>query len=119
MAKRGHVGEGGSRAEKARFWRRQLRSLARSGESQRGFCARNGLSHERLKYWKRKFAESTTGSMRLVEVPTPILRAAEDRAEATVTAVTVIVAQGYRVEVAAGFEATALSRVLDVLENRR
>ncbi len=118
MAQRGGVGEGSNRGEKARFWRRQLRNLARSGETQRGFCARNGLSHERLKYWKRKFAESG-GAMRLVEVPTPVLRAAEDCAQAAGATVTVIVAQGYRVEVAAGFEATALSRVLDVLENRR
>jgi len=117
MAQRGRVG-GGDRAEKARFWRRQLRSLERSGETQRGFCARNGLSVERLKYWKRKFGESA-GAMSLVEVPTPILRAAEDRGQAAGAAVTVVVARGYRVEVAAGFEATALSRVLDVLENRR
>ena len=116
MAQRGHVGDG-SGVEKARFWRRQLTSLARSGESQRGFCARKGLSCERLKYWKRKFAESAE-EVSLVEVPTPILRAAEDCAE-TKAAVTVIVGQRYRVEVAAGFEAAALSRVLDVLENRR
>jgi hypothetical protein len=116
MAQRGHIGDG-SGVEKARFWRRQLTSLARSGESQRGFCARKGLSCERLKYWKRKFAQSAE-AMSLVEVPTPILRAAEDCAEAK-AAVTVIVGQRYRVEVTAGFEATALSRVLDVLENRR
>ena len=118
MAQPGHVGEGSSRAEKARFWRRQLRSLARSGETQRGFCARNRLSCERLKYWKRRFAESAE-AMKLVEVPTTILRAAEDRAAATRAAVTVVVGQRYRVEVAARFEGTALNRVLDVLENRR
>ena len=118
MAQRKDVGEGGGRAEKARFWRRQLRNLARSGESQRGFCARNGLSVERLKYWKRRFGESAA-AMRLVEVPTPVLRAAEGCVQAAGAAVTVIVAQGYRVEVASGFEATALSRVLDVLESRR
>jgi hypothetical protein len=98
--------------------RRQLTSLARSGESQRGFCARKGLSCERLKYWKRKFAQSAE-DLSLVEVPTPILRAAEDSTEATTAAVTVVVDQRYRVEVAAGFEAAALSRVLNVLENRR
>lgn len=115
MAKRGEVG--GGHAEKARFWRRQLTKLACSGETQRGYCARKGLSRERLKYWKRKFAESAE-AMRLVEVPAPMLRAAEDRAETKAT-VTVVVVPRYRVEVAAGFEATALIRVLDVLENRR
>jgi len=116
MAQRVHVGDGGH-VDKARFWKGQLRSLARSGETQRGFCARNGLSRERLNYWKRKFAESPQ-QMTLVEVPTPILGAAEDGA-GTKAAVVVIVAGRYRVEVCAGFETAALNRVLDVLENRR
>jgi hypothetical protein len=116
MEQQGHVVEGG-RGGKARFWRRQLAALARDGGTQLRFCERNGLSRDQLQYWKRKLA-GPHGELSLVEVPATAVLLAQ-RAVTEPPVVTVIVGQRYRVEVGAEFEATALSRVLDVLESRR
>ena len=101
-----------SRAEGAEL----AREFAASGLTRQAFCAGRGLSVAALDKYRRQAAAAArptaSGAGRLVAVE---VMSAATTSEATKT-LRVELANGRRIEVGGGFEAAALKRLLNVLE---
>lgn len=87
--------------------RAALSALADSGLSVSAFAARGGLDAQRLYVWRRRLAgEASSTSPAFIEV----------RSAAAVEPMEIVLATGHVVRVAPSFDAVALRRLLDVLE---
>jgi len=101
--------------EKKQYWQRQLTGWRMSGETQSDFCRDRGLSRHSFQYWKRKFDRlEGPADAAFVEID----YWATQQREAESSGVRVRVCGRYEVEVAAGFDLSTLSRVIEVLESR-
>ena len=102
----------------AQQWARLVEGYAASGQSQRRFCAEHGVGQSSLRYWKRRLeqgassadAQAATG-VRLVAV-----KVLDDAPALADSGLVVVSPQGIRVQIARGFDAATLSRVLATLE---
>jgi hypothetical protein len=114
---------------KERYWRRMLRLWQRSGQTGRDFCATHGLSEPSFYGWRREIARrdqeiatATEPAARPVApqssacAPLPMFVKVTVDAEAVPAPLEVVVAQGRRVRVGAGFDAALLRQLLRVLE---
>lgn len=89
-----------------------------SGQSQRAFCAEHGIGQSSLRYWKRRLelgagAEQTPGAANSRLVAVKVL---EDAPALSDSGLAVVSRHGVRVEIARGFDAATLARVLATLE---
>lgn len=91
-----------------------LAALGRSGKSVRVFAAEQGLDPQRLYSWRRRLgkAERNTFQELIVRRPAPIAMSRED------AAFEVALPSGVTVRVPASFDASALERLLEVLQAR-
>jgi transposase-like protein len=110
------------RRRSAAQWRALVREYEASGLSQRAFCQRRGLVVGTFRQWRRQLA-SAAGSTGAVQELTPAVRLVpaqvlEERAGAVGSGIVVVTAAGVRIEVAAGFDAVTLQRVLASLGGR-
>jgi hypothetical protein len=94
-------------ATKAVEWRKRIRECESSGESQRRWCARNGISLSTLKNWQRRL-ESTAAGAGLVPV---VLTEARDAVGTSSAAIEVSVGS-MRLRVSPGVDPAWLSAVL-------
>lgn len=114
-----------------RRWRERVEGWQRSGETQREYCRRYGLSAKSLSYWRTELqrrdgrrsivAEPSSGSpvVRWAEVampPLPVIAGAVDQAKDEVGGFELVHPRGFVVRLGARFEAAALRRLLIVLE---
>jgi hypothetical protein len=115
--------------ETREVWAGRIARWQQSGLTAERFAGREGVNPRTLTFWKWKLghddhhaAEAATSSRRggerlaFVEVPQ---RAAAPAAMAAPSAALEVVAGGYRVGVAPGFDAATLRALLDVIEGRR
>lgn len=99
-------------------WARLVEQYAASGQSQRRFCAEHGVGQSSLRYWKRRLeqgassadAQAATG-VRLVAV-----EVLDDAPALADSGLVVVSPRGVRVQIARGFDAATLARVLATLE---
>lgn len=99
-------------------WAALVQECEASGESQRRFCAAHGIGQSSLRYWKRRLkqrctAEDRSGARDTRLVPVKVL---SDTSAPAGSGVAVVSARGIRVEIAQGFDAATLLRVLAALE---
>src|SRR5580700_1450477 len=85
--------------------REALSALAESGLSVSAFAAREGLDAQRLYGWRRRLGPSVVAPQSFVEVTS-----------ATVAPIEVVLRSGHVVRLSSSFDAAALARLLEVLE---
>jgi len=100
-------------------WRRLVDGWPRSGQTQQAYCDRHGISLGSLRRWRQVFREereagiagtgSAPGPVRLV----PVELIGGTGAQAS--PLTLLLADGLRIEIPCGFDATALKHLLGVL----
>ena len=92
---------------KADIWHDRIEAWKSSGLSMRGFCRREGIGLNGLRYWKDKLGGARARSS-LVRVP---LKPAELR-----SATEVVIRGRFTLRVPADFRAEELARLIGVLE---
>lgn len=98
--------------EKERVGREHVAAWRASGLSQREYCERNSLSRSTLGYWSSKTHRE--GASGFVEIHS------DDQSgpQRPGTEIELLVGRHYRLRLSEGFSVQALSRVLEVLEQR-
>jgi transposase-like protein len=89
-----------------------VKAYEASGESQRTFCARQGIGQSTLRYWRRRLKEvagegTGNGGARLVAV-----KVCEDKAKGEASGLSVVAGNGLRIEVARDFDRGTLERLV-------
>ena len=108
---------------KERFWKQVIRRWRRSGLSVRAFCAGESLSEPSFYGWRRELArrdEQASAKLAPRFVPVHLRRdvdvAPTDVAPASPPAIDVVLANGRRLRVPAGFDPGMLRQLLAVAE---
>jgi len=99
-------------------WARLVEEYEASGQSQRRFCAEHGIGQSSLRYWRRRLeqragagdAQASPG-VRLVALKVP-----DDAPALADSGLVVVSPRGVRVQIARGFDAGTLARMLATLE---
>jgi transposase-like protein len=99
-------------------WTRLVGEYEASGHSQRRFCAEHAIRQSSLRYWRRRLeqgsgAEGGQVSPGIRLVPVKVI---EDAPALADSGLVVVAPRGVRVQIARGFDAGTLARVLATLE---
>jgi hypothetical protein len=101
-------------------WRALVAGYETSGVSQRDFCERRGVALSTFRYWRARLArdagEVRTAPPRALQL-VPVQVVAEPPA-GTGSGIALLAGGGVRIELAAGFDAVTLQRVLAALGER-
>ena len=108
--------EGNRSGSGASFWGETLEDWRRSGLKQSDYQRQHGLTKNAFTYWKLKLLGSARSEARLVAVPR--VAVGQGGAGSNAGGISIRVGGRYVVEVGKGFERSALSQVLEVLEGR-
>jgi len=102
----------------AQQWARLVEEYEASGQSQRRFCAEHGIGQSSLRYWKRRLEQgaSTADTQAATGVRLVAVKVIEDAPALADSGLVVVSPHGVRVQIARGFDAATLSRVLATLE---
>ena len=92
------------------FWHRHIHAWKHSGQTRALYCEHHGLSLQKFAYWRKRLKKKAGCNQTLVQLPHGILR------QAVSSPVRVVVDERYVIEVADGFSASTLARVLDVVQ---
>lgn len=107
---------------KERFWRRAIRRWQRSGLGVRSFCAAEGLSEPSFYAWRRELARrdqeaaSDVAAFVPVRVRADVAPAPPDVESASTPTIDLVVANGRRLCVPAGFDPAMLRQLLVIVE---
>jgi transposase-like protein len=98
--------------DKARRWTELVQAYEMSGQSQRAFCAREGIGQSTLRYWRRRLkgvSGESTGSCgtRLVSV-----KVREEAPSSEASGLSIVADQGLRIEVSRDFDSATLERLM-------
>lgn len=83
-----------------------------SGQTQRAFCAERGIGQSTLRYWRRRLEEDALGGERGAGARLVPVRVRREAPMEGVSGVSLVAGGGVRIELAPGFDATTLERVL-------
>ena len=103
---------------KERFWRQVVRRWQRSGLSVRAFCAAESVSEPSFYAWRRELARRAEAAATEVSptfVPVHV-RADAEVESASVPPIDLVLSNGRRLRVPAGFDPAMLRRLLAVAE---
>ena len=105
--------KGRDRVAKHEWWEHHLEGWRSSGQSMRGYCRRESISFNGLRYWKGKAEERRggRGAVKLAVSAAPVIGATH--------LIEVVVAERFTVKVPGGFEASELERLIRSLEALR
>jgi hypothetical protein len=105
--------KGTDRVSKHAWWEQRLEEWRSSGLSMRGYCRREGVSFNGLRYWKGKSQErqGERGAVKLAVSAAAAMGATR--------LIEVVVAERFTVKVPRGFEASDLERLIRSLEALR
>jgi hypothetical protein len=96
---------------KERQWRHRIEQWKVSGLSVRAFCAQHGLTAASFYHWRRVLER------RAAEIPAFVpVQVVADTPPSQASALELVLADGWAVRVAPGFDATTLRRLLALLE---
>jgi transposase-like protein len=96
---------------RGRQWAVLVEQWEGSGTTMREFCARHGVQHSTFAWWRHELSRrkrKNTGTIELVEIAVPGSGASERVIE-------VVLSNGIRLRVPAGFERRALEELLAVV----
>ena len=96
-------------------WAALVKEHEASGQSQRAFCAARGIGQSTLRYWRRRLQEDGLDGERRVEARLVAVRVREEAPVEGLSGVSLVAGDGLRIELAPGFDATTLQRVLRTL----
>ncbi len=97
-------------------WAALVKEYEASGQSQRGFCAERGIGQSSLRYWRRRLQGKLPGSGATCGARLVPVGLYEDRPSHAGSGLTLVAGNGLRIELASGFDATTLQRVLATLD---
>ena len=123
MARAARSGSGRKRsAKKEEHWRRIISRQRRSGLTQAEFCRREGVAAYSYSWWKRELVKRDTtapnvgeGESQLSLVPVTLKQASAPLG--AFAAFEVVLTNGRMLRVPTSFDATALKRLVSVLED--
>ncbi len=101
-------------AEKHRLWQKRLAEWKRGGLPQAEFCRRNNLDPRNFLYWKKKILPSLCTAS-LVELPAKLVTQSSLPASLPLC---LVIDGRFRIEIAPGFDADTLYRLIGVLGTR-
>jgi transposase-like protein len=103
-------------------WRELVRGWPRSGLTQRAYCERHGISVGSLHSWRERLREEVTSgdgpvASACIERPhlIPVELAGSESQPSSAAALTLVLRDGVRLEIAAGCDPGLLGQVIDVL----
>ena len=99
-------------------WAKLVEEYEASGQSQRRFCAEHGIGQSSLRYWRRRLEQGSgaEGAQVARGVRLVALKVLDDASALADSGLVVVSRRGVRVEIARGFDAGTLARVLATLE---
>ena len=96
-------------------WAALVKEHEASGQSQRAFCAARGIGQSTLRYWRRRLQEDGLDGERRVGARLVAVRVREEAPVEGLSGVSLVAGGGVRIELAPGFDAATLQRVLRTL----
>jgi transposase-like protein len=96
-------------------WAALVKEHEASGQSQRAFCAARGIGQSTLRYWRRRLQEDGLDGEGGVGARLVAVRVREEAPVEGLSGVSLVAGGGLRIELAPGFDATTLQRVLRTL----
>lgn len=93
-------------------WAALVEEHEASGQSQRSFCAAHGIGQSSLRYWRRRLQEDALGGERGAGARLVPVRVREEALVDGISGVSLVAGGGMRIELATGFDAATLERVL-------
>jgi len=109
------AGSGRPEQRRREQWARLVKEHEASGQSQRAFCAERGIGQSTLRYWCRRLKEDARSGERGAGARLVPVRVREQAPVEGVSGVSLVAGNGVRIELAPGFDATTLERVLATL----
>jgi len=99
-------------------WARLVQEYQASGQSQRRFCAEHGIGQSSLRYWKRRLEQGTDtqNAQAATGIRLVALKVIEDTPALADSGLMVVAPRGVRIQIARGFDAATLARVLATVE---
>ena len=99
-------------------WARLVEEYQASGQSQRRFCAEHGIGQSSLRYWKRRLEQGTDtqNAQAATGIRLVALKVIEDTPALADSGLMVVAPRGVRIQIARGFDAATLARVLATVE---
>jgi hypothetical protein len=99
-------------------WSKRVEAWKASGLTVAQYAAKHGLNEASLKWWKWRLGSRSKRARSASPAMSP-LTFVEMTTESRGDALELVLASGVTVRVPAAFDATALARLLDVLDKRR
>lgn len=97
-------------------WADLVKEWEASGQSQRGFCAERGIGQSTLRYWRRRLQGETPSDARIAEARLVPVRVCAQEPSQGGSGLRLVLGNGLGIEVAPGFDAATLQRVLATLQ---
>jgi len=99
-----------------RHWEAHLEACGKSGLSQAEYCRRNNLKSNRFTYWKTKFKNEATPSVKFVPVPTTSNSFSSAMKPSSPAALKLEVAGRFHIEIGEAFVPDTLIKLVATLE---
>ncbi len=98
-------------------WAGLVQEYGASGQSQRQFCAEHGIGQSSLRYWRRRLEQGSgaEGAQGATGVRLVALKVVDESPALADSGLVVVSTRGVRVQIARGFDAGTLARVLATL----
>jgi len=97
-------------------WAALVKDWEGSGQSQRGFCAARGIGQSTLRYWRRRLQGETAGNTGISGARLVPVSVCSELPSQGGSGLRVVLSSGLGIDVAPGFDAATLQRVLATLE---
>ncbi len=96
--------------QRRHFWKEHIERWQQDSISQLAYCRQFNLKPHQFTYWKKRFAQNGT-SMNFVP-----LQLSAPNAKIPRTRFSLFTPNGYKIEVAAGFDPSALKQLINVVQ---
>ena len=99
-----------------KIWCAHVDAWLKSGLSRAEYCRQHNLSHHQLRYWQKKYEQSSSAGVTFV--PVPLVRAVKNnRPLEWKSALKVEVSDRFKIEVSDEFSPAILARLIITLES--
>ena len=99
--------------QRRRFWKDHIDCWQKSGLTQNAYCLEHDLKPHQLTYWKKRFVNQPTAPISFV----PLRFSKNLPPTITGASFTLFTPNGYKIEVGASFNPTALKQLLSMVQS--